>query len=261
MANSEQGGSDNIADPNDDNGYLTRRLIRQSGTVAMATLLASDQTAGSDVGRPFNSMVLVASDQGGSPLLLISDLAVHSANIAADPRVSLLFEEAGANSDPLTTARVSVQGRARQTTSPQLRQRFLSRFPDASVYADFADFAFYRVAIEAAHLVAGFGRIVDLSPGEILVPHRVDEIADAEKDIVDHMNFDHADAIDLYATNLLGAEESGWTMTGVDCEGCDLRRQSHLLRLNFDRPAHDSLTVRESLIEMVVKARKAGQNL
>ena len=101
-------------------------------------------------------------------MLLISRLALHTKNILADARVSLMLDERK-EGDPLQGARVMLMGRAVQTDDPHDRRRYLARQPEAEMFADFPDFAFYRIALDRAHLVAGFGRIVDLKSQDILV--------------------------------------------------------------------------------------------
>ena len=87
------------------------------------------------------------------------------------------------------------------TTDEHDRRRYLARQPEAEMFAGFADFAFYRIAISAAHLVAGFGRIVDLKPQDVLLDIAgADDLLAAEERASAHMNEDHADALRLYAT-------------------------------------------------------------
>ena len=167
-------------------------------------------------GDPYCSLVNVATAADGAPLLLISRLAVHTKNILADPRVSLMIDERKAG-DPLQGARVMLMGTAAATEDPQARRRYLDRQPEAEMFAGFADFAFYRVTLKAAHLVAGFGRIVDLKPQDVLTETGdAAELLAAEPEILAHMNGDHADALRLYATKLLGAPDGEWR-----CVGCD----------------------------------------
>lgn len=226
---------------------LMRRLDRS----ALATLLPAD-----GLPWPYASLVLAAVDHDLSPILLISDLAEHAKAIAADARVCLLFDGTSGLEQPLTGPRLSVFGRAARSSEPRLRARFLARHPDARMYADFRDFSVYRVAIDRAHFVAGFGRIgaiegaalrVDATPWQALV--------ERESDIVAHMNEDHADAVGLYATNLLGLAPGEWRMTGIDAYGCDLRRGGQVARLNFDAPVVDAESARKALVEMVRRAR------
>lgn len=141
-----------------------RALVANAGTAALATMSARG-------GGPFASLVTVAADRTGSPILLLSKLAVHTANIAADNRASLMFADDGApdpDADPLVRSRVTLTGRIDQDDARHTRERFLERHPEAEHYADFSDFAFYRMTVETAHLVAGFGRIVDI-PAERLI--------------------------------------------------------------------------------------------
>src|SRR5438445_11558914 len=127
---------------------LAKSLLRRRRQGALATLMAGS-------GDPYCSLVNVASYPDGSPVLLISRLAVHTKNILADPRVSLMLDERRAG-DPLEGARVMLLGTAHATGDPQARRRYLERQPEAKMFADFADFAFYRIALKGAHLVAGF---------------------------------------------------------------------------------------------------------
>ncbi len=140
---------------------IAHALIRDGGAAALATLDAK--------GAPFASYVLTASGADGSPTLLLSNLAVHSRNLARDTRASLLFvREPTAGSDAATALRLTLTGQASVDTNAASRHLFLARHPDAAHYADFEDFAFYRFEIAAGLLIAGFGRIVDLTPAELL---------------------------------------------------------------------------------------------
>lgn len=129
-------------------------------TAARRAALATFDTA---TGHPYASLVTVAPGPAGRPVLLLSRLARHTRNLAADPRASLLFEPSGlTRGDPLALARVTALGRVDIDASPQARAAFLACHPDAAGYAAFADFAIYALAIEAAHFIGGFGRIVEL---------------------------------------------------------------------------------------------------
>ena len=160
-------------------------------------------------GDPYCSLVNVASHADGTPILLISRLAVHTRNILGDARVSLMLDER-AEGDPLEGARIMLAGEAIEAAgdlAAVLRRRYLSAHPSAEVFAGFKDFAFFRIRPTAAHLVAGFGRIVDLKPEQFLTDlSGAEALLQAEADAIAHMNADHRDAIQLYATQLLGAE-------------------------------------------------------
>ena len=140
-----------------------RTLIDAARTASLATLQSGD-------GAPFASLVAVAADTDGVPVLLLSELAVHTQNVEADPRVALLFTEKGletSQNDPLVSARVTLTGRLVADNSADTRECFLIRHPDAQMYVNFNDFAFYRLEVAAAHLVAGFGRIESVPPERI----------------------------------------------------------------------------------------------
>jgi len=229
-----------------DPATLSRQLLRRRPTASLATLMG---------GAPYASLVLVAVDHDATPILLISQLAEHTRNLAADPRIALLFEEIEGLEEPLTGPRVTVIGRAESTTEPRHRERFLARHPGGSVYAGFKDFAFYRVVVERAHLVAGFGRIHWIE-GRDLLGRIEPALAAREAGIVEHMNSDHADAVELYATVLLQQPPGSWLMTGCDPEGADLRCGARTARLDFGQVVTDADGARAELVRLVRKSRE-----
>ena len=145
-----------------------RNLSRSLDRAVLATALPIQAGPGEGAAWPYASLVIVALDHDLSPILLLSDLAEHTRAIKADARVSLLFDDTAGLAQPLSGPRVSVLGRAAVTDDERLGQRFLARHPDAAMYAGFGDFRFYRVAVERAHLVGGFGKIRWLSAAELL---------------------------------------------------------------------------------------------
>lgn len=237
---------------------LARSVIRGVDFAALAT------NAAGEAGWPYASLVMVACDHDATPILLMSDLAEHARNIAGDPRVSILFdgtESGGGRSGdtPLDAPRVSVMGRAVRSEEPRHRARYLARNPTAERFADFGDFHMYSLEVTRAHLVQGFGKVRWMQAEALLFDAaRTDALIDAEAEIVEHMNTDHADAVDLYAGVLLGRTGSGWRMTGIDPEGCDLRREAAVARLGFDNPIAEAGEARAVLVELVKKARAAG---
>lgn len=226
-----------------------RSLLRALDRASLATTLP-----GEPAGWPYASLVLVAVDHDLSPILLLSDMAEHTRAIKADGRVSLLFDGTGGLDQPLTGPRATVLGRAERTMDERLKARFLARHPDAALYAGFKDFGFYRIAVERAHLVGGFGKIRWIEAAE-LAPSQAAGLKDAEEGIVGHMNADHADAVQLYAAKLIGLAGGGWKMTGIDPEGVDLRRGGQVARLAFDVPLQSAGEARKVLVGLVGKAR------
>ncbi len=230
---------------------LTRSLLRRSRQGALATLMPGS-------GDPYCSLVNVASEPDGSPVLLISRLAIHTKNILADPRVSLMLDER-APGDPLEGARIMVAGVAEQAIDDVhvLRRRYLAAHPSAEMFAGFGDFAFFRIVIKGVHLVAGFGRIVDLKPADVLTDlGGAEELIAAEPDILDHMNADHADTMNLYATKLLGAATGEWRATGCDPNGLDMQDGIRTLRLDFPRRIAAPAALRQLLKELAEQARR-----
>ena len=229
-----------------------RRLLRCAETASLSTALVRDGS-----GWPYPSLVLATVDHAGCPLLLLSDLADHTANLKADPRAGLLVSDVAGLADPLTGARAAVLGRLEVAEDPFLQARVLHRHRGAAVYADFKDFNLYRLQVERAHLVAGFGRIHWIEGADLLLDTaETAALAEAEAEIVAHMNEDHADAIAVMAAQLLDLPGDGWRMTGVDPEGCDLRRAAALARLDFAKPVRDAESCRVELVRLTKQARR-----
>jgi hypothetical protein len=230
---------------------LAKSLLRRSRQGALATLMTGS-------GEPYCSLVNVASHPDGSPILLISRLAVHTKNIFADSRVSLMLDERGPG-DPLEGARIMLAGRAEQAGAAELelaRRRYLNAHPSAAAYADFGDFAFFRIGPTGTHLVAGFGRIIDLKPEQFLTDiSDAAALIEAEQGAIEHMNEDHREAMNLYATRLLGAGPADWRCTGCDPEGIDMQAGSATLRFDFPARVTGPGDLRKVLVQLANEAR------
>lgn len=233
-----------------DPGKLAKSLLRRSRQGALATLMAGS-------GDPYCSLVNLASHPDGSPILLISGLAVHTRNIVADSRVSLMLAERAAG-DPLEGARIMLSGRAERAGADKdlLQRRYLNAHPSAEAFVSFKDFSFFRVRPTETHLVAGFGRIVDLKPEQFLTDLLgAEDLLAAEEGAVAHMNADHRDAMGLYATRLLGAAEGDWRCTGCDPEGLDMQDGQIALRLDFPERVTSGTALRKMLVRLAGEAR------
>jgi hypothetical protein len=225
-----------------------KKLLREGRSGALATLMAGS-------GDPYCSLVNVATAPDGTPLLLLSKLALHTKNILADARVSVMLDERK-DGDPLEGARVMLMGKAAVTADPATRTAYLRRHPEAEMFAGFGDFAFYRVELSAAHLVAGFGRIVDLSARDVLADlSDAQALTEAEAGAIEHMNADHADACRLYATRLLGGPDGDWRCVGIDPEGIELQQGRQALRLPFPQRVTGPGPLRAVLKDLAVQAR------
>jgi len=240
-------------------GAAARRLMRGGATAVLSSRIGPG-------GWPYGSLVLVACAHDATPILLISSLAEHTRNITDDDRVSLLFDGTGGLDNPLTGPRLTVLGRARRDDLPNShrvghRERFLNRHPSAADYVDFGDFAFFRVAVERAHLVAGFGAIHWIDGADLMLDGaRATAFAEAERAVRAHMNADHADAVALYAEKLAGQPGGAWRMVGCDADGVDLRLNlplgSRLARVDFATPATSPDELRPAMIELARIARR-----
>jgi putative heme iron utilization protein len=237
-----------------DASKLARSLLRRSRQGALATLMAGS-------GDPYCSLVNVASHADGSPILLISRLAVHTRNLLDDSRVSLMLDER-AEGDPLEGSRIMLAGRAVEASGDDVavfRRRYLNAHPSAEAFVDFKDFSFFRIRPTAAHLVAGFGRIVDLNPQQFLTDlSEAEALLEAEQGAIDHMNADHLEAMNLYATRLLGAAPADWRCTGCDPDGIDMQAGPITLRLDFPRRIVAPAALRQILKELAGQARAAA---
>jgi heme iron utilization protein len=233
---------------------LARSLLRRSRQGALATLMAGS-------GDPYCSLVNVASHADASPILLISRLALHTRNLLGDNRVSLMLDERAAG-DPLEGARIMLAGRAEEAAgdaAASLRRRYLNAHPSAEAFADFKDFSFFRIVPSGAHLVAGFGRIVDLEPAQFLTDiSDAAALLEAEQGAIAHMNEDHRAAMSLYATRLLGADSGDWSCTGCDPDGMDMQADGRTLRLDFPDRVTTGTELRQMLVRLAGEARAKG---
>ena len=229
---------------------LSRHLLRSIRSGALATLDAE--------GTPFASLVTIATDMDGTPLMLLSRLSAHTRNLLATPRCSLLFAQTG-KGDPLAHPRLTVVGRAAQTTEARARGRFLARHPKAKLYADFPDFGFFALDPEAGHLNGGFAKAATLTRDQLLLDLTgAEAVVAGERGAVEHMNADHADALALYAAGS-GAEAGlPWRLTGLDPEGMDLMAGDRTARVTYPERVSDMGALRKSLVAMAARARATG---
>jgi putative heme iron utilization protein len=167
-----------------------------------------------------------------------------------------------AEGDPLQGSLIMLAGRAEQASTADLellRRRYLNAHPSAEIFVDFKDFSFFRIRPSGAHLVAGFGRIVDLKPEQFLTDiSDAGTLLEAEQGAIEDMNADHRDAMILYATRLLGADTADWHCTGCDPDGIDMQAGTAILRLDFPRRIVTPAALRQVLKELADQARAAA---
>jgi heme iron utilization protein len=244
---------ENAPAPDFDPKAVAKALLRATRAGSLATI---DR----NTGHPFASLVNVATDFDGAPLILVSRLSTHTANLEADGRSALLLAATG-KGDPLAHPRLTVIGSFLRVprddaSEPRLRRRFLARHPKSELYAGFGDFAFWRLAAVSAHLNGGFARAADLKAADVLTDlSGADDLMQAEASAVAHMNDDHAEAVRLYATKLRGAEDGPWRLTGLDPDGLDLARGDMTLRLPFAERVTGAEQLRRVVVDLARKAR------
>ncbi len=253
-ANQDPDKKDVLRETDDDARRLAKELMRSARFGSLAALEP-------ETGHPLASRVGLATDVDGTPVMLASTLSGHTAAILADTRSSLLVGEVG-KGDPLAHARITLFTHANRIeraseTHQRLRRRYLSRHPKAELYADFGDFAFFRLEVERASLNGGFGKAYALSSDDLILGTGWEKIADMEDGAVEHMNADHRDAIKLYAETLCGADAANWRLATLDPEGMELAAGDAVARLWFDEPVKSPEELRGVLVDLAKKARSA----
>ena len=232
---------------------VAKSLLRATRAGTLATL---DRNGG----YPFASLVNVATDTDGAPLILVSKLATHTANLEVDGRASLLLAETG-KGDALAHPRLTILGTFEPVgregaDDARIRRRFLARHPKSELYAGFGDFAFWRMAVVSAHLNGGFARAADLTAAEVMTDvSDARTLVEAEADAIAHMNTGHEEACRLYASKLLGAPDGDWRCVGIDPDGLELQRGQTALRLFFPQRVTGPGPLRAVLKQLAEQAR------
>ncbi len=235
-----------------------RTLAAAARSATLCTLARSPE------GFPYGSLVTVAFDARGRPLMFLSELAEHTGNLAARSQTSLLVSERlGDGGEPLALGRMTLLGHARRVPSDEVagaRATFLEAQPSAAYYIEFKDFAFYRQEVEAIRYVGGFGRMswVEASDYARAEP---DPLAAASTGILAHMNGDHGDALIAYARGLASIDAaSKATMTAVDRYGFEMSvvtpEGPRVVRLAFDDEVKTTDEVRAAMVALVKTARQ-----
>jgi putative heme iron utilization protein len=237
--------------PGYDGKAEAKQLLRTVRAGALATL--------SPRGFPFSSLVNVATDPAGAPILLMSQLAAHTKHLDADPRASILLARTG-KGDPLAHPRLTLVGQLIKATlgadRDALKARFLARHPKSALYADFADFSFWRMSVETAHLNGGFAKAADYVWSDLAVDMDTAQgILEIEASALEHLNNDHVEALSLYAEKLAKEPAGRWRATGLDPEGLDIAAGDLTARISFPEPVRDPASLRRILAELSAQAR------
>lgn len=201
-------------------------------------------------------------DSMGRPTFLISTMAMHTQNLHADPRASLLVTQADVSGDPLGASRVTLVGNVAVVPEQDVaesRKLYLERYANSKYWVDFEDFAFYRMEVVDIYYVGGFGVMGWVSAAEYRQA-QPDPLADSAAGIIQHMNADHEDALILLARVAGGVESQGATMMSVDRLGFNVRLKvpegTRGLRIAFPREVTNPAETRTVLVEMTKHARQ-----
>lgn len=222
--------------------WQARSLLRAARVGSLATTAE---------GQPFASLITPACAPDLSVLILLSALSEHTRHLRADPRCAVMVTGLAETVNPQTAPRVTITGLAELEPDVSLKARWLAVHPYAKLYADFTDFALFRVRPKAGQLVGGFARAfrlrqVDLTPDADAVA----ELLAAEADICAHCNADHADALAV-----LACRPGSWRMVAADVDGCDLGQGEIVVRVPWTRTVSDAGAVRAELVALVRAAR------
>jgi putative heme iron utilization protein len=216
-------------------------------------------------GFPFGSVMPYGLDEQGRPIFLISTMAMHTQNLKADPRASLLVIQNDADSDPLGSSRVTLVGSALpvpQSEVADARKIYLTSHANSKYWVDFEDFSFYRLDVVDVYYVGGFG-VMGWVPASEYASSQPDPLASSMSGIIQHMNADHKDALILLAKHFANIDSQAATMTAVDRLGFHVRLLTNDgvrgARIAFPREVRDAAATRTVLVEMVRQARPKSE--
>ena len=212
-------------------------------------------------GFPFGSVMPYGLDDHGRPHFLISTMAMHTQNLQADSRASLLVTQEDSEGEPLGASRVTLVGNVLPVLNTELaevRKLYLARHANSKYWVDFEDFSFYRMEVVDVYYVGGFGVMGWVSASDY-DRSQPDPLADSMAEIIQHMNADHKDALVLLARQFAHIDSTEATMTTVDRLGFQVRLRTRDgmrgARIAFLREVRNPAETREVLVEMVQQAR------
>jgi hypothetical protein len=213
-------------------------------------------------GYPFGSVAPFVLDHNCQPIILISNIAEHTKNIALNPKVSLLVFAGG--EDLQANARLTLLGEAvkiYKDVDADLRSRYLRYLPQAASYFDMHDFSFYRIHIHQARYIGGFGKMSWLADTDLFsdIAGSASVLASQETAIIEHMNADHTENLLNYCKHYHNLDADHAQMLGIDCDGFDVSARagdtSTILRFDFEQQIHDAQSARAALVAMAKVAK------
>ena len=241
-----------------DRGAPARALIQEEQHGVLCTI--SQKISG----YPFGSVTPYAMTGDGEPTILISEIAEHTKNLRADPRVSLFIQESAFLNDTQSGRRITLMGLAQPVaneTVDDARARYLARFPNAEQYFSVHDFTLFKISTQYVRFIGGFGEIYWLEPNEVLINDSNNALSKFASGIMEHMNTDHIDALFLYALAFAGLKAISAKMIEVDPYGFDMMVEheggSRAVRIKFPQPVTTTDEVRQATIALLKTARES----
>lgn len=215
-------------------------------------------------GWPFGSLVPYALTPEGDPVVLLSAIAEHTRNVAADPRVTLFVIDSETIDHPQAGARIALMARAAPAAggaAAVAETAYFARFPESRAHFGAHDFALYVLRVERIRWIAGFGSMGWIERPEWSVPLARDPIAAYATAILHHMNTDHGDSLLALSRKFAGVDAATAVMTGVDATGFDVNvvpkggRVAHPVRIAFPKPVASPDDVRRAMMDLVKSAK------
>ena len=216
--------------------WQARTLLRGARSATLAT---------TEDGQPYAALVTPAPAPDLSLLLLLSGLSAHTRQLRENGRCALMVMGEPTGPNPQTAPRLTVTGIAEPEPDPALKARWVARHPYAAFYAELPDFRLIRIRPTSGHFIGGFASAHRLTAADLTPdPAAMAAVAEAEASVIEHMNTDHAGAVDRIAGS------AGWRMAAVDVDGCDLVRDETVLRIAWTAPAADADGIRAQLMTL-----------
>ena len=236
-----------------------RTLVYLSRIASLSTLSRKQP------GFPFGSVMPYGSDSHGRPIFLISTMAMHTQNLIADSRASLLVTQEDSDGEPLGASRVTLLGNVLPIPEAEVTEArgiYLARHANSKYWVDFEDFSFYRMNVVDVYYVGGFGVMGWVSASDY-DRSQLDPLADSMSEIIQHMNADHRDALILLARKFAHLEAEEATMTAVDRLGFHVRLKTaegmRGVRVAFLCEVSNPAETRAVLVQMVQQARSPAR--
>lgn len=203
-------------------------------------------------GYPFGSVVPFFLTPQGDAIIYISNIALHTRNIKADPKVSLTIYDAGQD-DSQANGRVTILGDAEMIDASEVSAQYLALFPQAKAYEQTHDFNFYIIRTQRVRFIGGFGKIHWIEKALWKVERQ--DWHSASEGMITHMNEDHVDAMELILRAQFNIDPTNVKMLSVFPEGAHYLSNEIVYFVPFDHVCESGMDVRKALVQQTNQAR------